>query len=110
MLLLPARSAVRATLLFPRTVETVSKFVKRGGDCDLHIGLYPPLTLASMDGLHEMCKLLLSGGAVGVRLLLDRPAHASAWHPRPSHLCVFCDANHTAHNVCPHLRVACVKV
>ncbi len=65
---------MRATRLLPQTVETVSKFVKRGGDCELHIGLYPPLTLASMDGLYEMCKLLLSGGAVGVRLWLNHPA------------------------------------
>jgi hypothetical protein len=44
-------------------METITKFVTRGGNCNLHIGIYPPLTVAAMEGSAEICKLLLSGGA-----------------------------------------------
>ena len=33
------------------------------GDCNLHIGMYPPLTVAAAEGLAEMCRLLITGRA-----------------------------------------------
>ena len=36
---------------------------ERPGDCNLHIGMYPPLTVAATEGLAEMCRLLIAGRA-----------------------------------------------
>jgi hypothetical protein len=44
-------------------VDMVRKYVTRRGDCNLHTGIFPPLTLAAAEGNAEICRLLLSGGA-----------------------------------------------
>lgn len=41
--------------------------MQRKNDCNLHIGVFPPLTVAAGGGFSEVCRVLISGGAkVGV--------------------------------------------
>jgi len=44
-------------------VNSLIKYVQRKNDCNLHIAVFPPLTVAAGGGFSEVCRVLISGGA-----------------------------------------------
>jgi hypothetical protein len=44
-------------------VNSLIKYVQRKNDCNLHIGVFPPLIVAAGGGFSEVCRVLISGGA-----------------------------------------------
>lgn len=44
-------------------INSLAKYVQRKNDCNLHTGIYPPLTMAASAGFSEVCRVLISGGA-----------------------------------------------
>jgi len=44
-------------------VNSLIKYVQRKNDCQLHIAVFPPLTVAAGGGFSEVCRVLISGGA-----------------------------------------------
>lgn len=42
----------------------IARYVERKNDCNLHIGVYPPLTVAASGGFAQICALLIQGGAL----------------------------------------------
>ena len=63
-------------------VNSLAKFVQRKNDCNLHTGIFPPLSVAATQGFSEICRILIQGGAkVNYRFDIPRapPALAAAW-------------------------------
>lgn len=43
-------------------INSLSKYVQRKNDCNLHTGIFPPLMVAATQGFSEICRIILSGG------------------------------------------------
>ena len=50
-------------LLAVRTnnIDAVSRYVRSRKDCNIYVGVFPPLTVAASEGLLEMVELLITG-------------------------------------------------
>jgi hypothetical protein len=42
-------------------VEAVTRYVRSKKDCNVYVGVFPPLTVAASEGLLEMVELLIAG-------------------------------------------------